>query len=244
VAGRVEAAGANVKQFQPGDELFGLNGSGCFAEYVAVPAAQVALNPTGMSFEEAAAVPLAALTALQCLRDHGRLQPGQRVLINGASGGVGTFAVQIAKALGAGVTGVCSARKLDLVRSLGADQVIDYTQQDFAQTGQCYDLIFDAARKRTFAECKRALNPRGIYVTTEISLVLVLQSLWTSMIGRQKLVPMLTKPSQTDLIAVTALIKAGKVIPVIDKRYLLLEVPEALRYIGKGHARGKIVITV
>jgi NADPH:quinone reductase-like Zn-dependent oxidoreductase len=244
VAGRVEAVGANVKHFQPGDEVFGSHNHGGFAEYASVPAAHVALKPASMSFEEAAAIPLAGLTALQGLRDHGKLQPGQKVLINGASGGVGSFAVQIAKALGAQVTGVCSTRNLDLVRSLGADQVVDYTQEDFSQTGERYDLIFDAARKRSFGDCKRALGPQGIYVTTEISPTLLLQAWWVSMTGSQKMVPMLTRPGQKDLLVINELFEAGKVVPIIDRRYPLSEVPEAIRYIGTGHARGKVVITV
>jgi NADPH:quinone reductase-like Zn-dependent oxidoreductase len=244
MAGRIEAVGANVKQFQSGDEVFGSNNHGGFAEYASVPAAHVALKPASMSFEQAAAIPLTALTALQCLRDHGQLEPGQRVLINGASGGVGTFAVQIAKSLGAQVTGVCSTPNLDLVRSLGADQVIDYTQEDFAQTGVRYDLIFDAARKRSFSDCKRALGPHGIYVTTEVSPTLLLQARWVSMTGSKKMVPMLTRPSQKDLLVLNELFEAGKVVPVIDRRYPLSEVPEAIRYIGTGHARGKVVITM
>ena len=166
-------------------------------------------------------------------------------MINGASGGVGTFAVQIAKSFGAKVTGVCSTRNLDLVRSIGADQVVDYTQEDFAQTGQRYDLIFDAARKRSFSDCKRALGPQGIYVTTEFSPALVLRGQWISMTGSQKMVPMLTQPNQKDLVVLKELFQAGKVTPVIGRRYdTLSDVSEALRYIGKGHAQGKVVITV
>lgn len=245
VAGRVEAVGANVKQFKPGDEVFGASEHGCFAEYVCVPQAQVALKPASMSFEEAAAIPLAALTALQCLRDHGQLEPGQKVLINGASGGVGTFAVQIAKSFEAEVTGVCSTGNLELVRSLGADQVMDYTREDFASSGQLYDLIFDAARKRSFSDCKRALGPQGIYVTTEISPSLVLQAQWTKMTGGQKMVPMLTRLTPKDMLVLTELFQAEKVKPVISKRYdSLSDVPEALRHIGTGHTQGKIIITI
>jgi NADPH:quinone reductase-like Zn-dependent oxidoreductase len=245
IAGRVEAVGANAKQFQPGDEVFGAIKHGGFAEYVCVPEAHLALKPASMSFEEAAAIPLAGLTALQCLRDHGQIQPGQKVLINGASGGVGTFAVQITKSFGAEVTGVCSTRNLELVRSLGADQIVDYTQEDFAQTGQRYDLIFDATRKRSFSDCKRALGPQGIYVTTEFSPALVLRGRWISMTGGQKMVPMLTQPGQKDLVVLTELFQAGKVTLVIGRRYdTLSDVPEALRYIGKGHAQGKVVITL
>ena len=244
MAGRVETVGTNAKQFQPGDEVFGSTKHGGFAKYVCIPEAHVVLKPDSMSFEEVAAVPLAALTALQCLRDCGQIQPGQKVLINGASGGIGTFAVQIAKSFGAKVTGVCSTRNLDMVRSIGADQVIDYTQEDFIQKGVRYDLIFDAVRKRSFSDCKRALSPKGIYVTTEFSPALVLRGQWISMTGSQKMVPMLTKPNQKDLLVLKELLETGKITPVIDRHYTLSEVPEALGYIGKGHAQGKIVITI
>ena len=193
VAGRVEAVGANFKQFQVGDEVFALSFNlGTFAEYVCVPESQLVmvLKPPGMSFEEAASVPFSALSAQTCLRDLGQIQPGQKVLINGASGAVGTFAVQIAKSFGADVTGVCSTRNLDMVRSIGADQVIDYTQEDFARSEGRYDLIFDAVRKRSFSDCKRALVPQGIYVTTAASPALLLQQQWISMTGSQKMVPM------------------------------------------------------
>jgi NADPH:quinone reductase-like Zn-dependent oxidoreductase len=244
VAGRVEAVGANVKQFQPGDEVFGSSGHGCFAEYVCVSEAEVVTKPANMSFEEVAAVPGAATPALHGLRDHGQIQPGQKVLINGASGGVGTFAVQLAKSYGAEVTGVCSTRNLDLVCSIGADRVVDYTQEDFTQNGECYDLIFDVVAKRSFSDCKRALKPQGIYVTTEFSPVLVLGGLWKSMTGNQKMVPLPPKPpSKTDLALMKELLEAGKVTPTIDRRYSLSELSEALRYLGKGHARGKVVIT-
>jgi NADPH:quinone reductase-like Zn-dependent oxidoreductase len=245
VAGRAESVGPNVKQFRPGDEVFGLNEHGCFAQYVCIPETQLALKPARMSFEEAAAIPLAGITALQCLRDHGRMRPGQKVLINGASGGVGTFAVQIARSFGAMVTGVCSTRNLDMVRSLGAEHVVDYTQEDFARSGQRYDLIFDAVRKRSFSDCKGALAPRGIYVTTEFSPALLLKGQWTSLTGGQKMVPVLTQPKQEDLVALTELYLAGKVTPVIGRRYAALrDVPDALRYVAKGHARGKVVIAV
>ena len=245
LAGRVEAVGANVKQFQPGDEVFGSSSHGCFAEYVCVSEAEVVTKPANMSFEEVAAVPGAGITALHALRDHGKIQPGQRVLINGASGGVGTFAVQIAKAFGAKVTGVCSTRNLDMVRSIGADQVVDYTQEDFTQTGECYDLIFDVVAKRSFSDCRRALRPQGIYVTTEFSPVLALGGLWKSMTGNQKMVPLLAKPpNKTDLVFMKELLEAGKVTPTIDRRYALSELPDALRYLEKGHAQGKVVITM
>jgi len=234
-----------VTGLQPGDEVFGSSGHGCFAEYVCVSEEGVVTKPVNMSFDEAAAVPGAAIPALQGLRDHGQIQPGQKVLINGASGGVGTFAVQIAKSFGAEVIGVCSTRNLDLVRSIGADQAIDYTQEDFTQTGQRYDLIFDVVGKRSFSDCRRALSPQGIYVTTEFSPALVLRGQWISMTGSQKMVPLPPKPpSKTDLAFMKELLEAGKVTPIIDRRYPLSELPDALRYLEKGHARGKVVITV
>jgi len=245
LAGRVEAVGANVTQFQPGDEVFGSSSHGCFAEYVCVSEEGVVTKPANLTFEEVAAVPGAASPALQALRDHGQIQPGQKVLINGASGGVGTFAVQIAKSFGAKVTGVCSTRNLDMVRSIGADQVIDYTQEDFTQTGGRYDLIFDAVAKRSFSDCRRVLSPKGIYVTTEFSPALVLRGQWISMTGSQKMVPLPPKPpNKRDLVFVKELLGAGRVTPVIDGRYTLSEVPDALRYLEKGHAQGKVVITV
>lgn len=246
VAGRVEAVGVNVKRFQPGDEVFGHSGNhGGFAEYVCMPEAELMLKPSSMSFEEAAAIPLGAVTALICLCDLGQMQSGQKVLINGASGGVGTLAVQIAKLFGAEVTGVCSTRNLELVRSLGADQVIDYTQEDFTQKGAQYDLIFDAVAKRSFSDCKRALSPQGIYVTTEFSPTLVLQGMWASMTGSQKLVPMPPKAPNTEIQNLyEELVEAGKLTPVIDRRYPLSEVPEAFRYYATGHPRGRVVIAV
>jgi NADPH:quinone reductase-like Zn-dependent oxidoreductase len=245
VAGRVEAVGANVKQFQPGDEVFGSSSHGCFAEYACVFEAHLVLKPAGMTFEQVAAVPGAAITALHGLRDHGQIQPGQKVLINGASGGVGTFAVQLAKAFGAEVAGVCSTTNLDLVRSLGADHVIDYSQEDFTQNGERYDLILDVVAKRSFSDCRRALRPQGIYVTTRFSPLLALAGVWSAMAGNQKMVPVLPKPpNKTDLVFVKELLEAGKITPTIDRRYSLSELPEALRYLEKGHAQGKVVITV
>jgi NADPH:quinone reductase-like Zn-dependent oxidoreductase len=245
VAGRIEAVGANVTQFQPGDEVFGSSSHGCFAEYVCVSEEGVVTKPANMTFDQVAAVPGAASPALQALRDHGQIQPGQEVLINGASGGVGTFAVQIAKSFGAEVTGVCSTRNLDMVRAIGADQVIDYTQEDFTKNEERYDLVFDAVAKRTFSDCKRALKPQGIYITTEFSPLLALIGLWTSMTGSQKMVPLPPKPpNKTDLVFIKELLEAGQVTPAIDRRYSLSEVPDALRYLEKGHARGKVVITM
>ncbi|MGB2783546.1 MAG: NAD(P)-dependent alcohol dehydrogenase, partial [Atribacterota bacterium] len=244
VAGRVEAVGRNVKQFQPGDEVFGdlsACGWGGFAEYVSVPENALALKPANMTFEEAAAVPQAAVVALQGLRDKGQIQPGQKVLINGASGGNGTFAVQIAKSFGAEVTGVCSTRNLDMVRSIGADQVIDYTQEDFTKSGQHYDLIFDIAAYRSILDYKRALSPRGIYVLAGGSIARMLQA---SMTGGKKMTNFSAKPNQKDLIFIKELLEAGKVVPFIDRRYPLSEVADAVRYYGEGHPQGKVVITV
>jgi NADPH:quinone reductase-like Zn-dependent oxidoreductase len=251
IAGRVEAVGANVKQFQPGDEVFGdisQCGYGAYAEYVCALENTLALKPANLTFEEAAAVPQAALVALQGLRDKGRIQPGQKVLINGASGGNGTFAVQIAKSFGAEVTGVCSTRNLDMVRSIGADQVIDYTQEDFTKSAQRYDLILALAGYRSSFKYKRMLSPKGIYVSAGGSMAQVFQGVLLgpliSMAGRKKLTSLYTRPSQQDLIFMKELLEAGKVKPVIDRRYTLGEIAEAFRYYGEGHTRGKVVITV
>ena len=253
IAGRVEAVGGNVKQFQPGDEVFGdLSGGGFggggFAEYVCASEDALALKPASLTFEEAAAAPMAAVTALQGLRDKGRIQPGQKVLINGASGGVGTFAVQIAKSFGAEVTGVCSTRKSDMVRSIGADHVIDYTQEDFTRNGQRYDLILAVNGYRPISDYKRALNAKGIYVMVGGSTAQIFQALllgpWMSMTGSKKMGALSAKPDQEDLVFVKELVEAGKVMPVIDRRYPLSEVGEALRYLEEGHAGGKVVITV
>ena len=250
IAGRVEAVGRNVKEFQPGDEVFGdlsACGRGGYAEYVSAPENALALKPANISFEEAAAVPEAALVALQALRDKGQIQPGQKVLINGASGGIGSFAVQIAKSFGAKVTGVCSTRNLDMVRSLGADHVIDYTQEDFTQVGQLYDLIVATAGYRSIFDYRRALNSGGIYVSTGGAMAQTFQALllgpFISMTGDKKMGAMLVK-SNKDLGFMKELIEAGKVKPVLDRCYPLSEVPEALRYYAEGHARGKVIITV
>ena len=251
IAGQVEAAGRNVKQFQPGDEVYGdLSecGFGAFAEYVCARENALGLKPASMTFEEAAAVPQAAVVALQGLRDKGQIQPGQKVLINGASGGIGTFAVQIAKYFGAEVIGVCSTRNLDMVRSIGADQVIDYTQEDFTQNEQSYDLILAAAGYRSIFDYKRALSPKGIYVSTGGSMAQTFQAMllgpWISMTGSKKMGAMLARQNQKDLVFMKELLEAGKVVPVIDRRYPLSEVAEAVRYYGEGHAQGKVVITV
>jgi NADPH:quinone reductase-like Zn-dependent oxidoreductase len=251
IAGRVEAVGRNVKQFKPGDDVFGdLSGSGLgsFAEYVCAPENALVLKPANITFEEAAAVPLAAVTALQGLRDKGKIEPGQKVLINGASGGVGSFAVQIAKSFGAEVTAICSTRNTDMARSIGAAQVIDYSQEDFSQNGQRYDLILAANGNRSISDYKRALGPKGISFMTGGSMSQMIQAMlqgpWISMRGEQKMGNMLAKPNQKDLGYVKELLEAGKVKPVIDRRYPLSEVPEAIRYLEEGHAQGKVVITV
>jgi len=248
VAGRVEAVGNDVTEFKPGDEVFGgCNGS--FAEYAVAREDRLALKPANLSFEEAAAVPVAAYTALQGLRDKGKIQPGQKVLVNGASGGVGTFAVQIAKSFGAEVTGVCSTRNLDMVRKIGADHVIDYTQEDFTKKGQRYDLILDAVGNHSISDYKRALTSEGICVVVGFSsMSRLLQHLivgpLASKTGSKKIGMMLTKPNKKDLVIVKELLKTEKVVPVIDRRYPLSQVPEALRYLEGGHAQGKVVITV
>ena len=251
IAGRVEAIGGNVKQFQPGDAVFGdtsAAGNGCFAEFVSVPERFLAPKPVNLSFEEAAAVPMAAVTALQGLRDKGRIQPGHHVLINGSSGGVGSFAVQIARWFGADVTAVCSTGKMDLARSLGADHVIDYTKEDFTRNRQRYDLILAVNGYHPIAAYKRALAPKGVYVMAGGSTAQMIQSMlmgpWMSLIGGKTMGIIAAKPSQKDLMILKELLEAGKVVPVIDRQYPLIEVPEALRYLEEGHARGKVVIAV
>ena len=247
VAGRVEAVGTQVKQFQPGDEVFGV-AKGAFAEYACAAEDKLALKPANLSFEAAAAVPVAASTALQGLRDRGRIQPGQRVLIYGASGGVGTFAVQIAKAFGAEVTAVCSPRNLDLVRSIGADHVMDYTQENFTRNGQRYDLIIAANGYHPILDYWRTLNPSGICVVLGGSMAQILQGLllgpWLSRLGSKKIGNMLAHSNQKDLVFLGELLAAGKVVPVVEKRYPLGEVAEAIRYLIDVHGRGKVVITV
>ncbi|TLZ74846.1 MAG: NAD(P)-dependent alcohol dehydrogenase [Methanobacteriota archaeon] len=250
LAGRVEAVGGNVTEFQPGDDVFGMS-IRTFAEYVSVRKVGIVRKPANLTFEQAAAVPVAAITALQGLRDKGHIRPGQKVLINGASGGVGTFAVQIAKSFGADVTAVCSPRNVDMVRSLGADRVIDYTREDFTRDGQQYDLIFDVAGNHPFSECRRVLSPNGTLVMVgqsgrkKISILPLLTAPLVSRLRRkQKLVSFIAKRNKEDLTLLKELMEAGKVTPVIDRSYSLREVPEALRYLGEGHARGKLVITV
>jgi NADPH:quinone reductase-like Zn-dependent oxidoreductase len=253
VAGRVEAVGRNVTQFQVGDDVFGcipLHELGSLAEYVCAHEDAVALKPARMTFEQAAAVPLAAFTALQGLRDKGQIKSGQKVLINGASGGVGTFAVQIAKSFGTEVTGVCSTRNLDMVRSIGADHVIDYTQEDFTQNGQRYGLIFDSVGNRSVSDYQRALRPNGIcsvagFTTISRLFQVIFLGAWVSKTGSKKIGLMETaKPNQKDLVFIKELLAGGKVVPVIDRTYTLSEVPEAIVYLEQGHAKGKVVITV
>ncbi|MGW8225997.1 MAG: NAD(P)-dependent alcohol dehydrogenase [Anaerolineales bacterium] len=251
IAGRVEAIGSQVKQFQPGDDVFGdLSdcGRGGFAEYVTVPEKALALKPNNLSYAESAAVPMAGVTALQGLRDIGKIQPGNKVLINGASGGVGSFAVQIAKSFGAEVTAVCSTQNLGVARSIGADHVIDYTKEDFTKNGQSYDLILAANGYRPISEYRRALNPGGIYVCSGGSLAQIFQAMILgprmSRTGDRKLTNLSQTTDQADLVFMKELLESGKVVPVIDQLFSLSEVPEALWYFGEGHAQGKVVITI
>jgi NADPH:quinone reductase-like Zn-dependent oxidoreductase len=251
MAGVVEALGKNVTRFQPGDEVFGI-GKGSYAEYVCAREDKLAPKPTNLTFEQAAVVAIMGSTALQALRDHGKVRPGQELLIIGASGGVGTYAVQIAKAFGANVTGVCSTTKVEMVRSIGADHVIDYTQEDFAEGDQRYDLILDIGGNSSLSRLRRALASRG-------TLVIVggegggrwlggtdrqLRAMMLSPFVGQKLGTFVNKENHEDMLVLKELIEAGKVTPIIDKTYSLAEVPEAIRYLEEGHARGKVVITV
>ena len=250
IAGRVEAVGANVEQFQPGDEVFGdiLGYMGGFAEYVRAPENRLALKPASMTFEQVAAIPQAAVIALQGIRDKGQVQPGQQVLINGAGGGAGTFAVQLAKLYGAEVTGVDNTGKLDFMRSLGADHVIDYSREDFTKNGKQYDLILDLIAHRSVFAYKRALRPNGSYFFVGGSVATLFQTLLLGpLVGRtagKKIRILAVQPNLEDMVYITELYEAGKVVPVIDRRYPLSEVAEALRYLGEGHAGGKVVITV
>ena len=270
VAGEVEAVGRNVTQFKAGDEVFGACirdpqdsalkvwiPQGAFAEYACAPESALVMKPDNVTFEQAASVPVAAFTALQGLRlgssgDKGHIQSGQKVLINGAAGGVGTFAVQIAKSFGVEVTGVCSTKNVEMVRSIGADRVIDYTQEDFTKLGQQYDLLFDCIGNHSLSACRRALTPNGICVMVgEKSgrkvialLARLIAAFVLSRFVSQKLVTFLARPNKKDLTIMHDLMKAGTVRPVIDKCYSLVEVPEAICYLAKGHARGKVVITV
>ena len=253
IAGQVTAVGKNVTQFRPGDEVFGARG-GALAEYVRGTAQSVLVpKPAGLTFEQAAAVNMAGTTALQGLRDKGQIKPGQRVLINGAAGGVGTFAVQIAKAFGADVTAVCSTRNVDMIRSIGADHVIDYTREDFTRNGHRYDLIFDVAANRSLSDCRRVLASNGTLVVVGAAgggrrmapiVARLLGAIVLSRFSSQKMLPFLAKNSKDDLIVLKELIEAGKVRPVIDRTYPLSETAEAMRYLEDGHPKGKVVITV
>jgi NADPH:quinone reductase-like Zn-dependent oxidoreductase len=243
MAGQVEAVGGDVRQFQPGDEVYGdlgESGFGAFAEYVSAPEDVLALKPVNLTYEEAAAVPQYALVALQGLRDEGEVQPGQKVLINGASGGVGTFAVQVAKAFGAEVTGVCSTRNLDLVRSIGADHVIDYTRDDFTKGEERYDVILDIVANRPLSEYTSALSPNGRYVAVAFKA----SALFTRSRGGKKVIQLSHEPNVEDLAYMKELIEAGKVKPVIDRRFPLSEIAEAFRYFEEGNPSGKLVITM
>jgi len=245
VAGQVEAVGKKVTQFQPGDEVFGAGKSTC-AEYVCVKEKNLLPKPANLTLEQAAAVPTSALSALHGLRDAGKVQPGQKVLINGASGGVGTYAVQIAKAFGAEVTGVCSTRNLDLVRSMGADHVIDYTKEDFTQGEQRYDLILDQVANHRLSDFRRALTPQGTHLPNSghSGLGYIIKAFISSLFVRQQGPPYVSVPKNPDLVVLKELVESGKVKPVIDRTYPLSETPEAFRYLDQGHARGKVVITV
>jgi len=253
IAGRIEAVGGNVRQFQPGDEIWGdLSfplGFGAFAQYVCIPESGLRLTPASMTFEEAAAIPTAAVVALQHLRARRSIEPGQKVLVNGAGGSVGTFAVQLAKYFGAEVTAVDSLAKLDMLRSIGADHVIDYAQEDFTRNGRRYDLILDVVASRSVFNCKRALDREGICLLVGGSMARVLQAVllgpWDSMTGSKKVGLGMWKPNKIeDLAFLQERFEAGEVLPVIDRRYPLSEVPDAMRYLEEGHAQGKVVISV
>ena len=244
-AGVVEAVGKDVTRFQPGDEVYGECRGSC-AEYALAKEGGLAPKPANLSFEQAAAVPTSACTALQGLRDHGKVQPGHKVLINGASGGVGPFAVQIAKALGAEVTGVCSTRNVEMVRSIGADHVIDYTQQDFTRGGPRYDVIMDNVGSHSLSDTRRALTPQGVHIPSSghAGMGWVIIAALTALFVRQQGSPFVAATTGKDLVTLKEFIEAGKVTPVIDRTYPLSDAPEAFRYLDEGHARGKVVITV
>ncbi len=265
VAGQVEAVGGNVTRFKAGDQVFGVCISdphasalrvwipqGAFAEYACAHQSALVMKPDNVTFEQAASAPVAAFTALQGLRDKGKLQPGQRVLINGAAGGVGTFAVQIAKSFGAEVTGVCSTRNVDMLRSIGANHVIDYTRENFTRGGPHYDLIFDCIGNHSLSACRRVLKPEGILIMVGERtgrgmigiLARLISALVLSRLMSQKMITFLARPAREDLTVMRELITTGKVIPVIDRCYSLMELSAAIRYLGEGHARGKVVITL
>jgi NADPH:quinone reductase-like Zn-dependent oxidoreductase len=254
LAGEVESVGASVTRFRPGDEVFGWSGhlGGAFAEYAAVSEEALVRKPANLTFEQAAAVPMAGTVALLAVRDHGKVRAGQKVLVNGASGGIGTFAVQIAKSLGAEVTGVCSTRNVDLVRSIGADHVIDYTKVDFTRTGQRYDFILDNVANRSLSDLRRALTPRGALVPNGGGF----DHRWVASGGRliwaklsfafvsQSVQTFIASSTQQNLVALSELVEAGKLTPVIDRTYPLSETRQAIGYVGQGHARGKVVISL
>ena len=251
VAGEVEAVGRNVTRFRPGDAVFG-GARRAFAEYACASQERVVPKPANLTFEQAAAIPVAGLTALQGLRDKGRLEPGQKVLVNGAAGGVGTFAVQIAKAFGADVTGVCSTGSVDLVRSIGADRVIDYTRDDFTRTGERFDLLFDCVGNRPLSACRRVMTPKGTFVAVGVRpggrwvgpLPHLVGLMVSSRLVSQRVVFFVARIIAGDLTVLKELAEAKKLTPVIDRRYTLGEAPEAIRYLREGHARGKVVVTV
>jgi NADPH:quinone reductase-like Zn-dependent oxidoreductase len=241
-AGKIEAVGKNIEQFKVDDDVFGSVKAGGHAEYICISEKDAVLKPFSMTFEQAAAVPTCGYMALQGLRDHGKIKSGQKVLINGASGGVGTFAVQIAKSFGAEVTGVCSTQNLEQAKRIGANNVVDYKKEDFTKNGEQYDLIFDVVAKSSFSKCKDSLKPEGIYVSTVFGLRPILQKFWTSITGSKKMKSYIGKPNKEDIIFVKSLIETGKVTPELDRVYPLSEVAEAHKYIQKGHARGKVII--
>jgi NADPH:quinone reductase-like Zn-dependent oxidoreductase len=251
VAGQVDAVGKEASEFRPGDEVFG-SGLGAWAEYAVARESHLVRKPANVSFEEAAAVPIAALTALQALRDHARVQPGQKVLVNGASGGVGSYAVQLAKWFGADVTAVCSTRNVELVQSLGADRVVDYTREDFTQLGDRHDAVLDIAGSRSFRELRRVLAPNARVVAVGAPMSVrglgplkhIIGTRLTALGRSQKVINFVSKITKDDLEAMRELLETGRVKSVIDRRYELREVPEALRYLGTTHARGKVVIVV
>ncbi len=248
IAGRVEAVSDNVTQFKAGDEVFGVCNAG-YAEYATARENRIALKPTNRSFEESAAVPIAGFTALQALRDKGHIQPGQKVLVNGAGGGVGTFAVQIAKSFGTEVTAVTNTQNLDMVRSIGADHVIDYTKEDFTKSGLRYDLICDIASNHSISDYKRIMNPNGTCVIVGWRDKIIRRLLYFAIRGRlsrgdKKFVFFIAKSNQEDLVSLRELVEAGKILPMIDRRYRLSETAQAIRYLEEGHARGKVIITI
>jgi NADPH:quinone reductase-like Zn-dependent oxidoreductase len=252
LAGKIEAVGKDVKLFKEGDQVFGETGveGGCYAEYICLPEGEpLAIKPANLTYEEAAAVLDGASTALHFLRDKGNIQSGQKVLINGASGSVGTSAVQLARYYGAEVTGVCSTTNVEMVRSLGADKVIDYTKEDFTQTGQTYDIIFDAVGKSSFSRCRGSLKHRGVYLSTVPTLAIYPQMLWTSKIGSKRAIiaaaGLRSSSEKTKgLVYLKELLEAGEIKPVIDRRYSLEQTAEAHRYVDKGHKKGNVVIAV